>query len=241
MARLTPTGCAGLILFGASIIIFGVQGLLFRGLIDGLQPPTPKIGGNVILFAVNGVALIAGGLALLWRRSRDWGAIAIASIFGASFVLLQLPEFFTGEIMLAALVAPVECLVIAVSAMSVAKPKLMPIAQRLCALMLFLFGAVHLTEHAFVASLIPQWLPLQPYWPWITGTTMILAAIALFTGKFGRPMTIAVAAMFLSWLPLIHAARLLANPASPFEWAFATTAVALAGCLILAVSEAEQG
>jgi hypothetical protein len=95
--------------------------------------------------------------------------------------------------------------------------------------MLLLFGGIHLANRETIASLIPVWMPGAAYWPWLTGGGSVLAGAACVAGRSVQFVAGAVALMYASWLPLVHAQRLFADPASLFEWTFALTAVALAG------------
>ncbi len=98
--------------------------------------------------------------------------------------------------------------------------------------MLLLFGAIHVTHTALIASLIPHWIPAPALWPWLTGGAQMIAGVALLTNRLTAWAALAVAGMFVSWLALVHAARLISSPDSLFEWTFALTAAALAGAAL---------
>jgi hypothetical protein len=100
------------------------------------------------------------------------------------------------------------------------------------ALMLMLFALVHIQNRGIVSGMIPGWLPAAWLWPYVTAATMAAAALA-WAFRHGRTSFLVVAAMFLSWLPLVHGGRIAADPTSAFEWEFASMAVALAGALIV--------
>jgi uncharacterized membrane protein len=109
------------------------------------------------------------------------------------------------------------------------------VARAVFGVMLVLFGAIHLAQREMIASLIPDWIAFGAYWPLVTGTLSVVAGLACLTGR-GVPFGAgAVALMYLSWLPLVHAPRLFVDAASLFEWTFALTALALAG-VALAIS-----
>lgn len=104
-----------------------------------------------------------------------------------------------------------------------------PVMRIVFGLMLILFGMIHLMHRETIASLIPEWIPHAAYWPWLTGGGSAVAGVACLIGRGVSIATGAVALMYASWLPLVHAPRLMADPANLFEWTFALTAVALAG------------
>lgn len=97
------------------------------------------------------------------------------------------------------------------------------------ATVLALFGFVHLTEHQALATLVPEWVPNRTKMPFVTGTLQLVIAAALFVARTRRIGAITAAAMFASWLPLVHADRLATDPLSGFEWGFALTALGLIG------------
>jgi uncharacterized membrane protein len=222
--------------FVLGVMMLGVTGVGFSQLLEGLQPAK----SGTALAVANGLALIAGGLAVIWEQTRKAGGLVMGAIFVLSLLLLQLPLLVASPLQLTSLVAPAECLALALTGGLIAYPATRPLSQRLCGAMLLIFGAVHLSQHGFIASLIPEWMPIRQVWPWLTGTAMIFAGLALIADKLARPAAATIAAMFLLWIPLVHVRRITADPGSAFEWTFAATAIALAGCLLLAVREHED-
>jgi uncharacterized membrane protein YphA (DoxX/SURF4 family) len=111
------------------------------------------------------------------------------------------------------------------------------------AAMLIVFGLTHLQHRAAIASMIPAWLPGRTAWPWFTGSAHLAAGLALLTGLGLRPAALAVGLMFASWLPLVHAGRLVRSPTVAAEWAFAVTAVMLCGVVwtLAALARPEPG
>ncbi len=106
--------------------------------------------------------------------------------------------------------------------------RIWPILRVAFGAMLILFGVIHLMHREAIGSLIPEWIPGASYWPWLTGGGSVLAGLACVLDRGVASAAGAVAVMYLSWLPLVHAPRLLGEP-SLFEWTFALTAIALAG------------
>lgn len=100
---------------------------------------------------------------------------------------------------------------------------------------LIFYGLVHIFHRDLIAGLIPVWIPGTQIWPWITGSIMIAAGAALVTGRAVELASLAIAAMFASWILLVHLGRLAGDPASGFEWGFALTALALTGVALLAM------
>ena len=107
--------------------------------------------------------------------------------------------------------------------------------RRPFAVTLIYYGLVHIFHRALIAGLIPNWIPGAPVWPWLTGAIMVAAGIALLAGRAVELVSLAIAAMFMSWILVVHLGRLAGDPASSFEWGFALTALALAGVALLAM------
>lgn len=107
--------------------------------------------------------------------------------------------------------------------------------------MLALFGLVHLLNAAAIASLMPGWIAGREIWPLVTGGLLVLAAAGVPSDRTRPLAAFGTAAMFASWLPLVHLPRLLTHPTA-FEWAFALMALCLIGAmLIIAKDNAKPG
>jgi uncharacterized membrane protein len=103
-----------------------------------------------------------------------------------------------------------------------------------------LFGVIHLAHAELVGSLVPSWIPQPCPLPWISGSVLCLASIAMLFAHLRWFALTSVAAMFSLWIVLIHATRLIAKPADPFEWSFAAMAFALTGALLLLAAGLSQ-
>ena len=145
-----------------------------------------------------------------------------------------------GPFDLTAWVPPAEAIAFAAACYARARAPAGGVVLRLAfGMMLVLFGVVHLMHRDIIASLIPAWIPYAEHWPWLTGGVNLLAGAALILNRFTTPAALAIAAMFGSWLPLVHAERLLGAPDSLFEWTFALTALGLAGAALTIAGRAQ--
>lgn len=112
-------------------------------------------------------------------------------------------------------------------------------AARSCtAIALIFFGCIHIVNREAISGLIPQWIPAANYWPWVTGSILAAAGIAIGLRKFSDLAAIVIAAMFGSWIILVHTERVMSRPESIFEWTFALTAFALIGVVLMAAQSA---
>lgn len=172
-----------------------------------------------------GALLSVAALALLAPRIQRIPAIVLGA-YWLIFAALAFAIAAAHPAEIGGWVSGAECATFA--ALALAQLGFPIIARATFAAMLILFGAIHLTNVSFIASLIPDWIPFAASWPWATGAAQIAAGLALLSGRFVAPAGFAIAAMYAAWLALVHAPRIAESPTSLFEWTFALTALALA-------------
>jgi uncharacterized membrane protein len=108
-------------------------------------------------------------------------------------------------------------------------------------LVLIFYGLIHLFFHDLIAQLIPAWIPEPAFWPYFTGALMLVAGAALVVEKAAAAMAMIVTSLFASWILVLHSGRLMAHPASSFEWTFAFSALALVGVAIMTIAPSRLG
>lgn len=106
-------------------------------------------------------------------------------------------------------------------------------ALAFASLMLLLFGFIHLTLPQAITGLLSEGFPLRSFWPYASGIVQVAAGIAVIWPRARRIALLAIATIYLSWLPLVHGPRLYASPNNWDEWRFALIALALAVALAL--------
>jgi uncharacterized membrane protein YphA (DoxX/SURF4 family) len=94
---------------------------------------------------------------------------------------------------------------------------------------MIVFGAQHFMYAAFIATLIPAWIPIHLFWVYFTGTGFIVAGLSIVAGVLAPVASIALGLMFLLWFLLLHSPRVLANPRNGDEWTSAFVALAVSG------------
>lgn len=197
-----------------------------------------------------GVHLLAFGsaLALAYRPPTRLAAMALAFYWLGRFPI-ELGEAMAGADGAPAWIAPAEALTLACAAAAIAfdtgsmgARQSRAALQGAVSIMLLLFGYIHATDAATIAGLIPAWFPLPAVAPYATAAVMMLAGAALWVPRVMPAAICGVVAMFVAWLPVVHAPHLAATPADVGEWVFAAMALALAGSLLvlLATSPARR-
>ena len=94
---------------------------------------------------------------------------------------------------------------------------------------MIIFGAQHFMYAAFIATLIPAWIPLHLFWVYFTGAGFIAAGLCIATGILAPLASMALGTMFLLWFLLLHAPRVAAQPRNGDEWTSAFVALAITG------------
>ena len=66
------------------------------------------------------------------------------------------------------------------------------------------FGLGHISNAGQMAGMVPSFIPGGIFWIYFTGVAMILAALAIITGKHGRNACLGLAVMLLIFIVTIH-------------------------------------
>jgi uncharacterized membrane protein YphA (DoxX/SURF4 family) len=86
---------------------------------------------------------------------------------------------------------------------------------------------------AYIATLIPAWMPAHLFLTYLTGTAFIAAAIAIASGIQARLGAALLGLMFLLWTVLLHAPRVFAHIHNKDELTSLFVALAMSGVLLL--------
>lgn len=214
-----------------SFFLAGAAAIALVGLVSGSEFPGTSHVAPWISQGLSSVVVVAALLGSVGHRTHPWFAV-----IGASFALaglVSLTSFFEDPWQSTNWVVTAEAFTLAWASFQTITGRQHLAGLLIPSLMLVIFGTVHLIERVAVGSLVPSWVPASQYVPIATGLVMILLGLAILARIELRSTFVAVAAMFASWIPLIHAGRLLSDPGSAFEWAFAAMCVALTGSMLV--------
>ena len=225
----------GAFVFLGSCVALGLIEIVSRKPLPELHP---WLAAPVASVQLSGAVLAGCALAAVrpsWRRPAGWVLVCLW-LLATIATLIAAAGDFSDPI----LWVPVsKAVVFTLSAMLIGTGK-KPVYDALrvtFGLTLIFYGLVHLFEHAAISGMIPGWLPKVIPWPFITGGLLIGSGFSLVIGKAIRPAAIAIAALFFSWILLLHIGRIAAKPESPFEWTFALSALALTGVAVLVAGQ----
>lgn len=220
---------SGRIVFGLAMIALGFfcfRGDFFytwSGIPDGLP-------ARAAFSYANGAYLIAAGVGVMIDRSARPAGLALAALW-LLYTACHVPRFlanwrpFLGQIAEPAALASFG-LVLAARGSNDPLARAGRIVFGIC---LPLFGVVHFLYPDAVAGFIPAWIPARLFWAYFTACAFIVAGLAVLSGVRIRLASVLVAAMFTSWVVLLHLPRLALAPGDPHEWATVFVALAFAG------------
>ena len=78
---------------------------------------------------------------------------------------------------------------------------------------LALFGIFHFMNASSMSGMVPSFLPIQEAWVYLTGLALILAAVAILTGKKAKLATMLLGLMLLLFALLVHMSGFMAGNA----------------------------
>ncbi len=218
---------AGRWLFAISIIAFGVQNIYYKGFVVGVGLTPKWIFAHTFWAYLMGALLIAGGLSIASGVLLRWGAFAVGAIYFAGVIFAHLPRInrVIGDI--GERTVLLEPLAIGCAALLLGGFR-GPYRAVFGATMI-VFGVAHFQVPAFIASLIPHWMPARLFLAWFTGLAMAAAGISITIRWRLRLFSNLLGLMFLVWVVTLHAPRVVADLHNGDEWNSAFIALAMCG------------
>ena len=229
--------------FGVALLAFATiaTGLvdLIWGAFDPEHQPIQAFGDNVPgahPFAyVLGIALVAGGAMLLWRRTARIGGIAIAIVY-CIVTIFWLPRLITAPPILGYSVSTYlgvaagifSTFLPAVAAWLVAVGSregirsfdlVVGAARWIVGVSALVFGCNHLANTAQLAVEVPRWMPLgSSFWTLLTGVCFILAGVAIASGVMDVLAARLLGTMFIVFNAVMLIPEIFASPRDEGTW-----------------------
>ncbi len=251
----------GVYLYGFASAAAGVMDFIW-GDFDTSHQPIQAFGdhipGREILAYITAVWMIAGGVAIVWRRSARAGAAALASIYFV-FAVFWLPRFYTaahyvgfrisveigvfagfGSQLIA--VAAGALVYSFLAAQNALWPRTILVARWIFGVCSIAFGLGHLTSIQENTIYVPRWMPLGgEFWTIVTGICFVLAGLAILSGILDVLAARLLALMFLVFNLVALPPFIFANPHRHAAWGGNTyNLAAVASAWILAASLATR-
>lgn len=223
------------VIYGLGAMALGLIGLTFSDFALQWQPVPTDLPARHLLALLSAAAMLALGLAVLWRRTARPAAAGLALAF-LGWVALHGPATLAEPASIAAWLGVAETLSLSVGglalfAMLAGRPdeRLRLAARLLYGLCPLVFGLSHFAYASFTASLVPAWIPYPLFWAYATGAGHLAAGLAILFGVIPRPAATLLTAMMGSFVVLLHLPRVMAKPDSQLEWTMAAVALSLTG------------
>jgi len=230
--------------FSISIAFFGAQYLLYGRFEGGVPLVPPWTLGAPVLAYVLGAALILSAVSIATLWNARYSAIALGTLLLLSFLFLH--NLHASSILHNGTDRTRAFEGLALAAIAFILAGILPnvrnsLAQNnttnwpillgrfLFAFSMIVFGAQHFMYAAFIATLIPAWIPFHLFWVYLTGTGFSVAALSIATGILAPLASLGLGVMFLLWFLLLHAPRVAASPRNGNEWTSAFVALAVSG------------
>jgi hypothetical protein len=190
--------------------------------------------------------MIAGGMAILFRRSARAGGAVLAIIYFV-FAIFWLPRLYTarhylgfqipvfigvtaglGIELIACAGGALVCALLATRSSS--WPQALLITRWIFGLFAINFGVNHLNAVADNLFYVPQWMPLgQEFWVILTGICFVLAGLAILSGIQDVLAARLLALMFLAFNVFALPPFIFANPKNHAAWGGNAFNLALVG------------
>jgi uncharacterized membrane protein len=224
-------GLAGRYFFALSMIAFGIQNLMYKGFVKGLELTPEWLPAHTFWAYLMGAVLIAGGAGIALKKHDRLGAAMLTLLYFSSVIFLRLPRAALAISDIGERTLLLEPLAIGCGAWMLAWRSAKP--RILFGISMIVFGIDHFQILRFIARLIPSWLPSPMFWAIFTGAAFIAAGLSIVTRWQIRLGATLLGLMLFSWVILLHAPRVARSLHdslhNPDEWNSLFVALALCG------------
>jgi uncharacterized membrane protein YphA (DoxX/SURF4 family) len=234
----------GRVLFALAIVGFGIQHLLLKGMVVGVELVPPWSPSHLVWTILFTAILLLCGLCIALNRFAVIASLLVAVLFLNAVIVLDLPRamakfmdltertrffeslsFAAGALIIAGLVAKGN----RTSGLWRATQILALIGTWLLAISMVIFGISHFLIPGFIAFLIPKWIPWHLFLAWFTGVAFVLAGISFAIRLLARSAALLLGLMFLSWVVVLHGPRIAGALHNGDEWNSGLVALGIAG------------
>lgn len=217
----------GLAAYGATAVILGIVGFIWRDFAVNWQRVPPDFPARTGLALIVAACELLAGLAILSRRFARIGAAVLTFLYAIFTTLwliqaLKAPAIYDSwgnvfeefSLLAAGLVA---CAMLAPPGSSWAGKA--PRVARIYGLSPISFGVDHIIYWRGASTFVPAWLPPgQVFWIFFTAICFLLAAAAILTGIRARLAALLLTAEILGFELFVWIPKFIANPHDHFNW-----------------------
>ncbi len=234
----------GRVLYALGMIGLGGQHFYNADFIPVIVPSAPSwMYGQYFWTSLVGAGLIITGVAMAIGKGARAAGILVGALLLAAVAFVDIPhQLVTSLGPVAAWNNCLKALTLAGGSFVVAATVPAPGSERwdrtfvsfgcmALAITVAVFGAEHFQYVAFVADLIPKWIPGHVFWTCTCGAALIAAGAGMILRIKARLAAGLLGAMMFAWVPLLHIPRALADPHSGNgnEWSSVFEATSFSG------------
>jgi uncharacterized membrane protein len=230
----------GTVLFAVGMVGLGLTAIVGIDVVIGLEPLAEAVPGRRLIGFASGLFLAVEGLCLLFPRTRRRAALAVGWFLAIWILALHAPHLvlhprdgggWTTGFEVMALAGAAWVLAGMAGATTLRPVGVQPavLGRGMVGVSLPVFGILHFVYAAYVASVIPAWIPGHTGWAYATGLAHAAAGLAIVSGVQRRLAAILEGCMFASWVVILHVPRVAGALDHRNEWTSLFIAVAMAG------------
>ena len=93
-----------------------------------------------------------------------------------------------------------------------------PLGRFLYGVPMVVFGIQHIMYAAFIASLIPTWVPGNYFLAYSTGLALVAAGVSIIVEWMNRWGSMCLGSMILLFIAILHIPAVMANPSDEYQW-----------------------
>jgi uncharacterized membrane protein YphA (DoxX/SURF4 family) len=238
----------GRVIFAAAIAGLGVQCLVRSSAVPALEPVSSSASLELIGW-ITGIVLVGAAVATLARATAYYGAAVIAAVLLLWVVLLHAPALVAAPKNGGAWTGAFETFALSGAALvlfgltrgaagyerepDAVATRASMIGRLIYGVSMPAFGVLHFLYIAYVAYVIPNWIPAHVFFAYATGIAHVASGLSILAGVLARFAAYCTAAMFGTWVLIVHAPRVLAHSHEPSEWTSMLIAIGMCGGALL--------
>lgn len=242
MKKLTGMGP---LFYALAIAGFGLTQLVTQNFLTGLFPVPPTLPLRTFLVNLSGIIFLIAAAGLFFLGRKYLAAALAGALFFLFFLFLHLPKLLGDIYNAAEWSPPFEDLMLGSGAFMIAaylintgtgdakwnKPLniMGTISQYLFAVSLVVFAVLHIKYNDYIQTLIPAWMPGHVFLSYVVIAAYLLSALSFFTGLKLPLASGLLGIMFLLWVLLLHAPRVIGKLTVEPEWSSLFVALAVGG------------
>ncbi len=231
----------GRVVFGLSMALLGAQQAARLDFVAGpLIAPAWVPWRSTLAFA-SGLLLVVAGMGIAANKQERHAAALMFGVLALCLAFFHLPGYRAILHDGVARTRAFETLSLLSAALLLTGSNVAMAGRMAFGASMIVFGAQHFMYAAFIAPLIPSWIPAPLFWVYLTGVAFLAASAAILVGRWLRLAATLLGLMFFLWVGVLHAPRVLAHLTDAGELNSALVALALCGAAWLLTRVAPRG